>query len=103
MAVGVGVEEATPPAEKQPGAQEHYDTAESNLGGLLDDLGQVAAQEHEREPHEHQGRAVAEAPEKTYDARLPRLVAVLGGDQGRDGSQVVRVRGVPEPEQEAYE
>src|SRR3712207_6966021 len=46
----------------QPGAQEHDNAAYGDLGDLLDDLGQVAAQEHERESHEHQGRGVAEAP-----------------------------------------
>src|ERR671921_282899 len=104
--VGVGadvVKAAAPPDEKTQGQQPN-DAPDGDFGHLADDLGQVLVQENERQAHEYERGPVAQAPEEAHRASLPYLVSLLlGGDEGGDGGEMIRVTRVPETEQQADE
>ena len=102
VAVGVSVVQAALPSEEEPGGKKHYYAPDRHLGYPLDDLRQIAAQKHERQAHEDEGCAMAEAPEEAHQACFPgSSEPSLRGDQGGDRGQVVGVRGVPQAHQEA--
>ena len=62
MAVGVGVEDPAAPPHEQADREHHDDEPYGDPRGLSYPLGQVLAEQHERQPHEDQGGAVPEAP-----------------------------------------
>ena len=62
VAVGVGVERPGPPADEQAHRESDDHQPHKDLGQLLEPLGQVALEEHDRQPEQHERRRVPESP-----------------------------------------
>jgi hypothetical protein len=104
VGVDVDVVKTAAPPDEKPHCQQHDYAPDGDLGDLADDLGQVLVQEDERQADEYERCTVAQAPEEAHHACLPCPVSLLlGGDQGGDGGEMVRVARVPQTEQQAYD
>jgi hypothetical protein len=104
VGVDVDVVKAAAPPDEKLQCQQHNDAPDGDFGNLADDLGQVLVQENERQADEYERGRVAQAPEEAHRASLPYLVSILlGGDEGGDGGEMIRVTRVPETEQQADE
>ena len=98
--VHVGVEAAAPPAHKQADRERHYEESDQRLGGLLDPGGQVAPEQHDRQPEQQQGGGVPDSPGKAEPAGAPDAIVRRAGDQRRHCGQVVGIGGVPKTQEQ---
>src|SRR5215204_2618353 len=104
VGVDVDVVKAAAPPDEKPQCQQHNDAPDGDFGNLADDLGQVLVQENERQAHEYERGPVAQAPEDAHRASLPYLISLLlGGDEGGDSGEMIRVTRVSQTEQQADE
>ena len=97
------VEVAAAPANQQPDGEEHDQGGNRCLRPLLQALGQVGLEEHDRHPEHDERQRVAETPE---DPELGCAAAGSfppGGDERRDGRDVVGVGRVTQSEQHRNE
>ena len=87
----VDVERAVAPAHQQAQREPDDHQADQELRGVLHARGQVALEQHDRQPEEHEGRRVAESPAETEPRRPAIALLGVGGDQGRDRREVIGV------------
>jgi hypothetical protein len=102
VGVRVGVEDAVVPPHEQADRERHDDDPYRYLCGLLDHLRKVLAQKYERQTEEDERGSVAEAPAEAHEGSFPDRCWLLGGYEGGDGGQVIRVAGVPQSQEQAY-
>ena len=96
--VDVRVERAAMPAHEQQHGEEDDHEPDRHLRALLDALGQVGLEEHDRQAEGEQRERVAEAP-RGAEGRGPSDGALAGGrDQRAHGREVVRVGRVAQAE-----
>src|SRR3712207_198892 len=92
VAMGVGMEETTPPPQQEPNGEEGDDRADQGLRSPLYWLGQITAREHQGKTQGPERRAVPETPDQTHKASLARPSALLlGSDESSHRRYVVRV------------
>jgi len=103
MGVRVQVEVAMSPAHEEPQRQEHDQRGHGRLGALLHPLGQELLEEEDRQPEEHEGERVAEAPERPQPGCRPAGALLPRGNERGHCRDVVGVRGMTEPEQRGDE
>jgi len=91
------------PAHQQPRGEDGDDHADGGLGGTLQRIGQVGAEDDDRQPEDEQGRRVSASPREAERSRPCRAVPAIRNDQGRHRREVVGVGRVPQPEQDGDE
>jgi hypothetical protein len=69
------------------------------FGELLHRFREVAGCNHDRQPEQEQRRGVPSSPGEPEAGRETGASFRLGGDEGRDGGEVIGIGRVPEPQQ----
>jgi hypothetical protein len=102
VAMRVNMKTATAPAQQQPDREEHDHQPDERLGAPLDRLGQVSAEDDDRQPEDGQRQCMARPPGHAEPSGPLAAAGRVGCDQGRYRGQMVRVGGVPEAEQQRH-
>ena len=100
MAMNVGVEAARAPVQQEPDRQRHDHDADRQLGAPLHAVGQVGAEQHDRQAEGEQRGRVAQPPSEAQAPGAARAALLVGGDQRRDRGEVVGIGGVAQPEED---
>ena len=91
------------PADEQPDGEEDDQRGDRGLGSLLHPLGDVALGEEDRDAEEHERDPVTDPPPGAETRGGAYGPVAAGRDERRHRGEVVRVGGVPEPEQDTHE
>jgi hypothetical protein len=103
VGMSVQVEVAMPPADEQPQGEEDDHRGNGRLGALLQTPRQVALGEEDREAEDHERQRVPEPPPRSEPSGRARGPLSAGGDQRRDGGDVVRIRRVAQSQEGRHE
>jgi hypothetical protein len=94
----MGVELAAAPANQEPERKHNNQNPDRDLRTALDLVRQMPAEEHHRQAETEERRSVTNAPRQPESRRASCAVARVGQHQRRNGSEVIRIRRVPQPE-----
>ena len=104
VATGRGrVEGSVPPPDEKPDCEEHDQRGDRGLGSTLDVLREIALGDEDRDAEDHECHGVPEPPPRAQARGGGGRALASGGDQRRDGRDVVGIGGVPEAEQHGGE
>lgn len=95
-------QQPAPPPHQKAGRQGDDQRSDERLGSALRRARKRRGEQHDWEPERDERRGVAGAPGEPEPRGAPPARPGLGGDQHRDGREMVRVGGVAQPEQRRH-
>lgn len=93
------VEIAPVPADQEPDGERHDDQTDRCFGTALDRPRQVTAEEHDGKSERKERGRVTQPPSQTERRGSARPVSRVPQEEGRDGGEMIRIGGVPQPQQ----
>jgi hypothetical protein len=103
VAVEVAVEVAPlPPNQQSKSKQDDHDT-DRYLCSPQESLWEVPPEKHHRYPERQERGRVTQTPRQAEHPSAPRSVALVGEQQSRYRSEVVRIGGVPKAQQGGHD